>query len=570
MDESQATQPTTHLSATDVAEIVADQDAAYGLDHPLAGVALIMGAGCSVKVHRGFLVLTDGLGPTRRERRFPRAMTPGPGRLHRVIFEAGDGYITLGALAWCSVMGVQVVGLDRSSNHRLSFTTLPAGSDDARLRRAQALAGATDLTGRHELIGLGIVRQLLGGKLAGQAAVARDRLDAPEAAQTMEDLRAGLDDVGNVDGARQLEATAANVYWDTWAANPATNVVFVAKDSSRVPEHWLRFDTRRSVLGAGNSNRKAERPLNAMLNYVYSLARSEAVLACRVIGLDPGLGILHLDTTRRDSMALDLMEPVRPVVERWLLDLLTRRHFRRPDFLEGPDGEVRLGMTLRQELAGTMPTWARAVAPHAEDVRALLARAIEGRYVGTAPLTGTARKAAAQAVKARKSQAAQARSARQRPPQPELPLPSNCVECGGGLARDRHRSCPTCWATQPGQSENTRRRRGRGIAATRAELEAWKAEHPGATAQPEAFEPIRLGLVSRKVLLKEIMATTGLAKSSASMLRSGRHVPALRHWPALAALAGVELPVQVGALVSTERAAEVLSQPEPVSCPLEP
>jgi hypothetical protein len=36
-----------------------------------------------------------------------------------------------------------------------------------------------------------------------------------------------------------------------------------------------------------------------------------------------------------------------------------------------------------------------------------------------------------------------------------------------------------------------------------------------------------------KVKLSEIMAACGLAKSTASMIRSGRHLAALRHWDAL-------------------------------------
>ena len=43
------------------------------------------------------------------------------------------------------------------------------------------------------------------------------------------------------------------------------------------------------------SNRKAERPVNAMLNYLYALVEAEAILACRTVGLDAGLGIVHAD-----------------------------------------------------------------------------------------------------------------------------------------------------------------------------------------------------------------------------------------------------------------------------------
>jgi predicted component of type VI protein secretion system len=77
----------------------------------------------------------------------------------------------------------------------------------------------------------------------------------------------------------------------------------------------------------------------------------------------------------------------------------------------------------------------------------------------------------------------------------------------------------------------------------RSELDAWRAEHPHAKARPEDFAAIRAGL--REVKLAEIMAALGISKASASSWRSGRVVPALRHWPALATLAGVEVPAGI-------------------------
>ncbi len=91
----------------------------------------------------------------------------------------------------------------------------------------------------------------------------------------------------------------------------------------------------------------------------------------------------------------------------------------------------------------------------------------------------------------------------------------------------------------PGFDAASRARRGQGIAATRAELERWRAEHPDTSADPEEFRQAILPGLAR-VKLREIMAACSVAKSTASMIRSGRHLPALRHWPALARLGGVE------------------------------
>lgn len=65
----------------------------------------------------------------------------------------------------------------------------------------------------------------------------------------------------------------------------------------------------------------------------------------------------------------------------------------------------------------------------------------------------------------------------------------------------------------------------------RSELEQWKAEHPHANADPEAFEPIRACLATVK--LSAIVAACGVSKATASAWRSGRYVPPVRHWNAL-------------------------------------
>ena len=91
--------------------------------------------------------------------------------------------------------------------------------------------------------------------------------------------------------------------------------MFPRKDHSRVPAHWRVFGTRVSPLTG--SPRLAANPANAILNYLYSLLESESRLAAAALGLDPGMGVLHVDTFflhqgARDSLACDLMEPVRP------------------------------------------------------------------------------------------------------------------------------------------------------------------------------------------------------------------------------------------------------------------
>lgn len=85
----------------------------------------------------------------------------------------------------------------------------------------------------------------------------------------------------------------------------------------------MSFGTRISPLTG--SPRLAVNPPNAMLNYLYAVLESEARLSAAAFGLDPGLGVLHVDSGNRDSLALDLLEPIRPQVDSYLLDWITRK-----------------------------------------------------------------------------------------------------------------------------------------------------------------------------------------------------------------------------------------------------
>jgi len=61
------------------------------------------------------------------------------------------------------------------------------------------------------------------------------------------------------------------------------------------------------------------------------------------VGLDPAVGFLHRDRPGRPSLALDLMEELRPVLaDRLALSLLNRRQLRRGDFETRDGGAVLL------------------------------------------------------------------------------------------------------------------------------------------------------------------------------------------------------------------------------------
>ena len=88
-------------------------------------------------------------------------------------------------------------------------------------------------------------------------------------------------------------------------------------------------------LGFNGRNRRPPRdPVNACLSLAYTLVHAEAVEAVRLAGLDPMLGFFHDLAHARESLACDLVEPLRPQVDRWAWRMFRKRrltadHFHR-------------------------------------------------------------------------------------------------------------------------------------------------------------------------------------------------------------------------------------------------
>jgi CRISPR-associated endonuclease Cas1 len=230
------------------------------------------------------------------------------------------------------------------------LASTPRMTDDARLRRIQALAP-------DQPYGLDIARWLISRKVAGQGKVVLSRFGDEETAETLGGLVLAIEDAGTIDEIRQLEATAAALYFGSWSGRPETVPHFAPADRRRIPPHWSRFEGRRSVLASSASNRKAERPVNSILNYLFALVEAEAILACQAVGLDARAWPCAQRREGRQSLALDVMEPIRPAVEAFVLDLVAERTFRKADFVETSDGHVRLRAPFTHKLAETLPEW---------------------------------------------------------------------------------------------------------------------------------------------------------------------------------------------------------------------
>ena len=83
--------------------------------------------------------------------------------------------------------------------------------------------------------------------------------------------------------------------------------------------------------------------MNALLSFAYSLLSHDCASALESVGLDAYVGFLHRDRPGRSSLALDLMEELRPcMADRFVLTLVNNRVFGSGDFEKQENGAVFL------------------------------------------------------------------------------------------------------------------------------------------------------------------------------------------------------------------------------------
>ncbi len=499
---------------------------------------IVEGYGIRLTIQRGRLLVESGLGRDRTHRSFGRAERS----FNRVVILADTGSISLDAVRWCADLGIAILQLDRDG--RLLTASTSPGTDDPRIRRAQAAAANSD-------VGAHIGQALIETKLRGQASVLASL--GSTAANEINRLADAVAQAPDLRRITTFESTAANVYFAAWSE--LVTCRFAANDIARFPAHWAVFPARNSPLHPTKTNRSAADPINALLNYGYALAEAETRLAAIKVGLDPGLGIIHTDIKARDSLALDLLEPLRPLVDQHVLDLLAVRHLTYADVVETRTGQCRLLPPLTEQMCALMPALGRSAGPIAEQVAHAVARSHPGEIELRTPLSR---------ANNRSAQAPGPRAAVRRTPGAPAPRPT-CRVCGAQLYDVNRQLCSTCWpvhraalsqrraqaghqalrearaaGNDPTQTSAAKVRRRESLTRVRDVEAQWQSlgVQP-AVSEQQLHERVLPAL--RAVPLGRIQQATGLCNSSASRIRAMKMTPHPRHWDALAALAGTQV-----------------------------
>ncbi len=282
--------------------------------------------------------------------------------LERVVITA-PLTLTTGLISWLARHGVALVILGRSEGRAAFLLGGPMG--DATRRLAQYQAYLSEQWRRRWSA------RLLRSKLAAQARTLRRLM------RTQPDRRATLASsieqilrlahaAGETERAALmgLEGAAASVYFRALAA------VFPPA---------LEF--------RGRNRRPPKDPVNACLSLCYTLAHYDAVQAVQAVGLDPHLGFYHEPAWNRESLACDLIEPLRPRLDEWVWEMFRHRTLRREHF-RTVRGACLLGKAGRRIFYETHEALASRIRRRLRRMCRLVVRALEAEFPDLTPKEG--------------------------------------------------------------------------------------------------------------------------------------------------------------------------------------
>ena len=144
-----------------------------------------------------------------------------------------------------------------------------------------------------------------------------------QACATHKELMVQILEAADLENLRGLEGAAANAYFGV------------------LDQMILR--QKEDFFFCGRSRRPPLDNVNTMLSFAYSLLANDCASALESVGLDAYVGFLHRDRPGRSSLALDLMEELRPcMADRFVLTVINNRLLSASDFEKSESGAVRM------------------------------------------------------------------------------------------------------------------------------------------------------------------------------------------------------------------------------------
>jgi CRISPR-associated protein Cas1 len=164
------------------------------------------------------------------------------------------------------------------------------------LRRSQFRLAEEDYFAR------AVARRLVAGKIRNQRTLLQRNHVEPRGATLagLKEMAERAEGAGTLAELLGIEGNAARLYFGDFAG-------MIKPDEERAAGE-LTFDFE------GRNRRPPRDPVNALLSLGYSLLAKDLTVACYAVGFDPYIGFYHQPRFGRPALALDLMEPFRPLI----------------------------------------------------------------------------------------------------------------------------------------------------------------------------------------------------------------------------------------------------------------
>jgi len=171
-----------------------------------------------------------------------------------------------------------------------------------------------------EWFALRLARKLVAGKIRNQRVMLmRNHEEPPKLVlEQMREMAERAEESTSLEELLGIEGNGARLYFGAF--------VGMIKQESVGSELGFDFSTR---------NRRPPRdPVNALLSLGYSMLSKDLTIACAAVGFDPMMGFYHQPRFGRPALALDLMEPFRPLIaESAVLSAINTRMVTPKDFV---------------------------------------------------------------------------------------------------------------------------------------------------------------------------------------------------------------------------------------------
>jgi len=295
---------------------------------------ILSGHGIKLNIDRDTLLIKCGFThypQTREEYRF----FPNDRQLpSRIVILDGDGSLSFDALQWLSEQGVPLIQIDWQG-HVSSIGNAYYASDTNLVKRQLEIQKQDN---GFEFSKWVILQKIKNSyqtikKISNNSDIAKPMLTKIKEQET----KLKNKPPHNLASLLAIEGIAAAAYFRYWYTLP---LKWRGLNRIHISPEWENIGTR--IGNTRKSNQLANHPVNAILNYAYAILENQVRGYVVAAGLDPTIGYMHSNSKDRTSLIFDIMEPLRPVIDQYILEFVLSRTFAPDDFTLNKNGVCRL------------------------------------------------------------------------------------------------------------------------------------------------------------------------------------------------------------------------------------